>query len=221
MKSAVIDVCLHSSFPLYWAEWCKLCATMNNSRRGDTGATLMLWGWRHTGTCGRIRIPGRQRSRNAPYSTKAPGKHETPQDSCAAVWCYLVRRAGMRYPAWKDVRPEQGISSPWGLCEYASKEQQKNPKRALKQSESLCSACVGRLPSFSQPVYCSGPAWPYSPRPAQTARPSLFAFAPEDEMLRGAVGWSGRFPPVPGLRAACSSPRGTILQSPAPVLALG
>lgn len=40
MKSAVVDVCLRSSFPLYWAEWHKLCGMMNYSRGGDTNTDL-------------------------------------------------------------------------------------------------------------------------------------------------------------------------------------
>lgn len=111
------------------------------------------------------------------------------------------------------------------------KEQQKNPKQALKQFKSLCSAYVGRVPSFSKTIYCSRPAWLYSPCLMQTARPVFVCLCSSGRWGQGAA-WScglerqtptGRVSLVlgqAGLRAPAPAREGQLLQFPAPVLVL-
>lgn len=102
----------------------------------------------------------------------------------------------------------------------------------------MCSACVGRLPSSSETIYCSRPAWPYSPCLMQTARPVFVCLRSDCHRgesragLRGAVGWSGRLPLArSALSPLCTGAGGSVppaparegqlLQFPAPLLALG
>lgn len=159
-----------------------------------------------------------------------PGKAGTSQDSYAAFRRYLVKRDGACYLAGRMSGQSMEYHLPGArvsTCQRTTKE----PRQALKQFKSLCSACVGRFPSFSKTIYCGRPAWPYSPCLMQTARLVFVCLCSNRHRghdragLRRARGaaWSpgverqpaparSALTPAPGLagiRAACSSPRGT------------